>query len=413
MTNDFYDLLGVGRDASQEEVQRAYRQQVRQYHPDLNDDPRAPAQFTALKKAYETLGDPKERDAYDRLGHEEYVRKRISGLPSPDQWQIPDDAGTGGVTGQTAAQTSTDATGRSVGTGRTDSDSKGSTGGRTTPGAGAGTGSGRSSNGAEPGTEAGTGTGSGTRSRTGSGPATGSSAGSGAGSASAGSARSGGAASPGTATGNSTGTSSAGTVDGDRTAGEGADAGQSGPGLVDLDRWRRRVSRVSLGWPLIAAADSLYLVGLFFYLTANAEGIVALLDRASTGGVRGAIGALAAGNGIQPLPAFVRADLTGGTAIAGVFVVAGTAALPSVYLFIIRETRVNRTPWRPSYLYVVGALAPLAGMLLDLFVADGLLVDAAAYVLLPVGAVVGLPLSAFVRPRVKRFLRRTWRRIRS
>ena len=86
MTEDFYDLLEVPRDAPEEEIRDAFREKVRIYHPDRNDDERAQAQFTALKKAYDILGDPVERRAYDRLGHEEYVRKRTSGLPSPDVW---------------------------------------------------------------------------------------------------------------------------------------------------------------------------------------------------------------------------------------------------------------------------------------------------------------------------------------
>ncbi|AGB16033.1 DnaJ-class molecular chaperone with C-terminal Zn finger domain [Halovivax ruber XH-70] len=91
MTEDFYDLLDVPPDASQDEIKAAFREQVRIYHPDLNDDERARAQFTALKTAYDVLGDPVERRAYDRLGHLDYVAKRTSGLPSPDKWSAPSD----------------------------------------------------------------------------------------------------------------------------------------------------------------------------------------------------------------------------------------------------------------------------------------------------------------------------------
>lgn len=86
MTEDFYDLLEVPPDASQSEIKTAFREKVRVYHPDLNDDDRAQAQFTALKKAYDILGDPTERKAYDRLGHEDYIAKRTSGLPSQAVW---------------------------------------------------------------------------------------------------------------------------------------------------------------------------------------------------------------------------------------------------------------------------------------------------------------------------------------
>lgn len=94
MTEDFYDLLDVPEDASQEEITAAFREQVRVYHPDLNDDDRAQAQFVALKKAYDVLDDPTERQAYDRLGHETYVAKRTSGLPSADVFGTDVDADT-------------------------------------------------------------------------------------------------------------------------------------------------------------------------------------------------------------------------------------------------------------------------------------------------------------------------------
>jgi len=90
MTEDFYDLLDVSPDATQPEIKEAYREMVRHYHPDVNDDDRARAQFTALTKANEILTDPVERRAYDRLGHETYVAKRTSGIPSPEVWVTND-----------------------------------------------------------------------------------------------------------------------------------------------------------------------------------------------------------------------------------------------------------------------------------------------------------------------------------
>ncbi|MWV39451.1 DnaJ domain-containing protein [Natrialba sp. INN-245] len=90
MTADFYDLLEIPPDASAEEIKEAYREKVRIYHPDVNDDDRARSQFTAVKKANDVLGDPVERRAYDRLGHETYVAKRTSGIPSPDVWADAD-----------------------------------------------------------------------------------------------------------------------------------------------------------------------------------------------------------------------------------------------------------------------------------------------------------------------------------
>jgi hypothetical protein len=82
MPDDFYDLLGVDQDASGEELKRAYRDMVRKYHPDVNDDERAHAQFKVVRTAYDVLSDPGERADYDRLGHETYVRRRLDGLPT-------------------------------------------------------------------------------------------------------------------------------------------------------------------------------------------------------------------------------------------------------------------------------------------------------------------------------------------
>jgi curved DNA-binding protein CbpA len=87
---DFYELLGVTEDAAADRIDRAWREQVHQYHPDVNDDARANAQFKTLQAAHEVLSDETERTAYDRMGHEAYVRERLDGLPTP----ADDSAGT-------------------------------------------------------------------------------------------------------------------------------------------------------------------------------------------------------------------------------------------------------------------------------------------------------------------------------
>ncbi len=67
---DYYDVLGVGRDASPDEVKKAYRKKAVQYHPDKNrGDAEAEARFKELAEAYEVLKDPEKRAAYDRYGH--------------------------------------------------------------------------------------------------------------------------------------------------------------------------------------------------------------------------------------------------------------------------------------------------------------------------------------------------------
>lgn len=65
---DYYEIMGVGRDASQDEIKRAYRKLARQYHPDVSKAPDAEARFKELGEAYEVLKDPEKRAAYDQLG---------------------------------------------------------------------------------------------------------------------------------------------------------------------------------------------------------------------------------------------------------------------------------------------------------------------------------------------------------
>lgn len=66
---DYYEVLGVGRDAGEEEIKKAYRRLARQYHPDVNKEPDAEAKFKEVKEAYEVLSDSQKRAAYDRYGH--------------------------------------------------------------------------------------------------------------------------------------------------------------------------------------------------------------------------------------------------------------------------------------------------------------------------------------------------------
>lgn len=69
MTADFYEVLGVSRDASQEELKKAYRRLARQCHPDANpNDPEAESKFKQLGEAYAVLSDPQRRRNYDTFG---------------------------------------------------------------------------------------------------------------------------------------------------------------------------------------------------------------------------------------------------------------------------------------------------------------------------------------------------------
>jgi molecular chaperone DnaJ len=66
--SEFYDLLGVSRDASEAEIKKAYRKLAMEYHPDRNSAPGAEARFKEITEAYEVLRDPQKRAAYDRYG---------------------------------------------------------------------------------------------------------------------------------------------------------------------------------------------------------------------------------------------------------------------------------------------------------------------------------------------------------
>jgi molecular chaperone DnaJ len=79
MAQDFYDVLGVDHDASEDEIKRAFRKIAAEHHPDVSDDPDSEEIFKQARRAKEVLTDEEQRQAYDRLGHERFEQARKQG----------------------------------------------------------------------------------------------------------------------------------------------------------------------------------------------------------------------------------------------------------------------------------------------------------------------------------------------
>lgn len=80
MDKDYYKILGVPRDASSEQLKKAYRDLALRYHPDRNKDKDAEENFKSINEAYAVLSDPQKRQQYDMLGSTQF-----------NQWYSPDD----------------------------------------------------------------------------------------------------------------------------------------------------------------------------------------------------------------------------------------------------------------------------------------------------------------------------------
>lgn len=75
MTEDYYQVLGVGKTASEEEVKKAYKQLAKKYHPDLNKEAGAEAKFKEVSEAYAVLSDKQKRSQYDQFGKEGFQQR--------------------------------------------------------------------------------------------------------------------------------------------------------------------------------------------------------------------------------------------------------------------------------------------------------------------------------------------------
>jgi len=83
---NYYDLLGVSKNATAKEIKQAYKQKAKKFHPDTNKgDQKAQEKFKEINRAYQTLSDPDKRAAYDRMGHRGYEQAKARGYGNGQQ----------------------------------------------------------------------------------------------------------------------------------------------------------------------------------------------------------------------------------------------------------------------------------------------------------------------------------------
>lgn len=160
--------------------------------------------------------------------------------------------------------------------------------------------------------------------------------------------------------------------------------------------------RTKVGWPGIALADVVYAVGVALFVLANAASLRSFADAVATTETA-TIRSAATAEPAEPLLEYLYGtEYVAATEVAApaVVLVAGAALLPFVYGVVVKRTRRSSFGWDPTWLYVVLALGPLAGVAANAAGVASVGVDVVCFLVAPLLTMVTLPLSAFVRPLV-------------